>query len=122
MDAKLHFDSKVDWIDWENDDLISCGDWQSNFDIQWNGFSANTQYHPAKLHIIALSVSRIKEKYYSLMLGLTGPAAVTDGMVAGDMMPVNKFFCQMLLDRYTEDDGGRGEVMSVYINKKPWDK
>ena len=33
MDAKLHFDSKVDWIDWENDDLISCGDWLSNFDV-----------------------------------------------------------------------------------------
>ena len=42
MDAKLHLDSPTDWIDWENDEHIMCGDYGRNFKSYYNGMIIST--------------------------------------------------------------------------------
>ena len=63
MDAKMYFESPVDWIDWESDELIMCGDHGARFSAYWNGFMASTRYHPFRLVTVMESVMKIKSKY-----------------------------------------------------------
>ena len=59
MDAKMYLDSPTDWIDWENDDFIQCGDFLHKFTSYWNGFMASTRYHPYRLVLIMDTVKKI---------------------------------------------------------------
>ena len=59
MDAKFFFTTDIDWIDFENDDLILCADHGANFNSVMNGLVVMSQYHPGALNYIMEAVRNI---------------------------------------------------------------
>jgi hypothetical protein len=78
MDGKLKFDQPPNWVDWEEEELISCGDHERNFTVYTNGVLANTQYHPVRLEIVMASVEKINNREITGdFLNLTGPTIMS---------------------------------------------
>lgn len=72
MDAKLYLSRPPNWIDWDNEEQVVCGD--QNFHVYTNGIIASTQYHPARLEIVLSAVHKINARYKPIgPLDLTGP-------------------------------------------------
>jgi len=58
-DAKFYFSKDLDWINWDDDELILCGDYEENFNRYINGFMVSAQYHPAPLVAAMAAVKNI---------------------------------------------------------------
>lgn len=81
MDAKFFFTEYPDWIDFENEDLIICGDHGTNFGRFANGFIVMTKHHPVALPIISEIIRKVNAREYpDDYLALTGPSMVVDTM------------------------------------------
>jgi len=88
MDAKFFFTGFPDWIDFENEDFIICGDHGTNFGRFANGFIVMTQYHPVALTIIHQIIRRVNLREYNEdYLALSGPSCVVDTMRSANMIP-----------------------------------
>lgn len=90
MDAKFFFTEYPEWIDFNNEEFIVCGDNKFlNFERFANGFIVLTQYHPVALATVKRIVDNIQARYYPEedMLDISGPLSTTRSMVDSNMMP-----------------------------------
>jgi len=90
IDNKLVFADNLDWINWDNDELILCGNDNHKFDQYWNGLIISAQYHPALLVAAMESVKKILERYHEDMYGLAGSAHLTDILKKNDIYLPNR--------------------------------
>ena len=104
MDAKFFFTGFPDWIDFENEDFIICGDQGTNFGRYANGFIVMTQYHPVALSIINQIVRRvIAREYPDIIFSISGPELVKDTMVDANMVP-HPNRCEVIIRFYNYKD------------------
>lgn len=111
MDAKLYLSSPLDWVDWDNDEYLVCGDHNQRFNTYTNGMIISTQYHPVRLEIILEAVHKITARLMPhSCLDLTGPALQSRIMKNSQMLPNKRFYCLMHLSWYETPKGERADL------------